>query len=468
MNVFGAFAIVDKKLKTGTDSNGKRIDAVRQRTFPTDIENQLIYVSSASSTDTKFYRLYREFAKKQIEGDPNYCVIQIDCNLCFHPTLHGEVVAPLLSKSQVENEMKTNREKALREYYCTFTTDAGTDAIVRRSVITRNEETRVPLLENDTGDKKFIIAYDPARSYDNSVILVMEVYTAKDAYGKEDVRGRLVNCINLMDVGRKKKTPMRTPEQIEYLKQVILDYNAGADAYGNIIGIFIDAGAGGGGVNIADYLMPDWTTPDGTTHRGLIDREYSADYVSKFPNAVDKVRLISPSAYKSSMYESLIDLVNQDKISFTATYDGKGYLTIFSVDDAKRKEIEKELKAKNLNPKLYEEALKNELAKAEASHADIIKLDWYEESALVNLDALKEEVVNMVRKKRESGKDSFELTPEKANTLHDDRAYTLALASWGLSLERRKKFFNKRSKTNVNDFVDGLVIRRGSYGGKTI
>ena len=28
----------------------------------------------------------------------------------------------------------------------------------------------------------------------------------------------------------------------------------------------------------------------------------------------------------------------------------------------------------------------------------------------------------MVRKKRDSGKDSFELTAEKANKLHDDRA----------------------------------------------
>ena len=31
----------------------------------------------------------------------------------------------------------------------------------------------------------------------------------------------------------------------------------------------------------------------------------------------------------------------------------------------------------------------------------------------------------MVRKKRDSGKDSFELTPEKANRLHDDRALTI-------------------------------------------
>ena len=52
----------------------------------------------------------------------------------------------------------------------------------------------------------------------------------------------------------------------------------------------------------------------------------------------------------------------------------------------------------------------------------MIKLDWQDEIALANMDALKEELVNMVRKKRESGKDSFELTPEKANKLHDDRA----------------------------------------------
>ena len=71
-------------------------------------------------------------------------------------------------------DRRTNPEKARREYYCIFTTDAGTDAIIRRGVITRNEETRKPLLYNDTGNKKFVITYDPARSRDNSVILVGE------------------------------------------------------------------------------------------------------------------------------------------------------------------------------------------------------------------------------------------------------------------------------------------------------
>ena len=101
---------------------------------------------------------------------------------------------------------------------------------------------------------------------------------------------------------------MQTPDQVEYLKKVILAYNGGADNYGNILGVYIDAGSGGGGVNIADYLMPDWTDKSGIVHRGLIDKEYSADYVKKFPNAVDKVHLMSPTQYKSEMYEAMIEL----------------------------------------------------------------------------------------------------------------------------------------------------------------
>ena len=38
----------------------------------------------------------------------------------------------------------------------------------------------------------------------------------------------------------------RAAEAIEYLKKVILAYNGGADAYGNIIGVYVDAGSGGG------------------------------------------------------------------------------------------------------------------------------------------------------------------------------------------------------------------------------
>lgn len=464
MNVYGAFAIVNKSLKTGKDASGHSIDPIRQRTFATDIPNQKYYISSASSTDTKFFKLYRDFSKKQIMGDPDYCVLHIDCELAFKPTLRGEVIAPLLSRSTVESEMRTNPEKARREYYCQFTTDAGANAIIRRGVITRNEEVRKPLLYNDTGDKKFVIAYDPARSRDNSVILVGEVYDVEQVDGSIDKRMRIVNCINLIDVGKKIKSPMQTPDQIEYLKKVILDYNAGADAYGNIVGIYIDAGSGGGGVNIADYLMPDWTDNAGIVHRGLIDKEYSAEYVKKFPNAVDKVHLMPPSQYKSEMYEAMIELMNQDKISFTTPYDNKGYLTIFDIDEQKleraRKDISEKLKKDKLNQKEFEEKLQEKLNEVQSVNTKVIKLDWQDEIALSNIDALKEELVNMVRKKRDSGKDSFELTPEKANKMHDDRAYTMCMCSYALQQERRKNITQKkRPKTDAKSLVSSLTIR---------
>ena len=258
---------------------------------------------------------------------------------------------------------------------------------------------------------------------------------------------------------------MQTPDQIEYLKKVILDYNGGAEAYGNIVGIYIDAGSGGGGVNIADYLMPNWTDSAGIVHRGLIDKEYSAEYVKKFPDAVDKVHLMSPSAFKSEMYEAMIELMNQDKISFTAPYDNKGYLTIFDVDEEKlnkaKESIIKELKKQKLNEKEFEAKLNDELGKIQSVNTKMIKLDWQDEIALANMDALKEELVNMVRKKRESGKDSFELTPEKANKLHDDRAYTACMASFALMCERRKSITQRKRQSNTADLVSRLPIRQG-------
>ena len=454
MQVYAAFAIVNKSFASGKDRDGNSIDMNRLRAIPTNIPNQLFYISSASSTDTEFYRLYRDFSKRQLMGDPDYFVAHIDCEVAFKPTIRGEVMAQLLSKSTVEAAMRTNPEKARREYYCEFTTDAGVDAIIRRGVITRNEVTRKPLLYNDTGDKKFVICYDPARSRDNSVILVGEIYDSKLPDGSTEKKMRFVNCINLVDVGKKIKSPMQTPDQIKYLKKVILDYNGGADAYGNIIGVYIDAGSGGGGVNIADYLMPDWVDEAGITHSGLIDKEYSAEYVKKFPNAVDKVKLMSPSAFKSIMYEAMIELMNQDKIEFTSQYDNKGYLTIFDTDEEKlnkaKKEIADNLKKKKLGKEEFEKQFEEELSKIQSVNTKIVKLDWQDEIALANIDALKEELVNMVRKKRDSGKDSFELTPEKANKLHDDRAYTACMASYALMQERRKSITQKKREPNTN------------------
>ena len=467
MSVYAAFAIVNKSFKSGKDRDGKSIDRNRLRCIPSNIPNQLFYISSASSTDTKFYKLYRDFSKRQLMGDPDYFVAHIDCEVAFKPTIRGEIMEPLLTPGTVAAEMRSNPEKARREYYCEFTSDAGANAIIRRGVIARNEVIRKPVLYNDTGKRKIVIAYDPARSRDNSVILVCEIYSEKNQDGDLEYKMRLLNCINLIDISnKKKKKPMQTPAQIEYLKQVILDYNQGGDEnYSNILGVYIDAGSGGGGVNIADYLMPDWKDKSGKTHRGLIDKEYSEEYVKKFTNAVNKLHLMEPTKYKSEMYEAMIEMMNQDKIEFTATYDNKGYLTIFDIDKDKYEKTKKDLIAKYKKQKMTDEEIdynvQKELDKLQNVKSHIEKLNWQEEASLSSIDALKEELVNMIRIPRQSGKDSFELCPEKANRLHDDRAYVTCMCSYALQTERRKNITAKRKPKVDKSLVQKLTIRKG-------
>ena len=278
LEVYGAFAAVNKSFVSGKDRNGKMIDPIRLRTFATNIPNQKFYISSASSTDTKYYKLYREFAKRQLMGDRDYCVVQVSCDVVLKPTIRGEVVNALLKKSDIETAVRTNPEKARREYYCEFTSDAGNEAIIRRGVITRNSETRVPLLYNDTSDKKFVLCYDPARSRDNSIITVFEVYEDDGGY-----KMRIVNCVNMVDISNKRKAPMQTTDQVDYLRQLILDYNGQATEYTNIEAILIDAGAGGSGKVIADMLMQDWTDANGIVHHGLIDKETDIKGLTNFP-----------------------------------------------------------------------------------------------------------------------------------------------------------------------------------------
>lgn len=459
LNVYGAFAAVNKNFASGKDRDGRSLDPIRLRTLAINLPNQKFYISSASSTDTEFYRLYREFSKRQIMGDRDYCVIQVDCETVLKPTIRGEAVNALLTRNTIETEMRTNPEKARREYYCEFTSDAGMNAIIRRGTIARNSETRPPLLYNDTGKKKFVIAYDPARSRDNSTILVMEIYQTDSG----EYKGRVVNCVNLLDIGKKIKSPMRTPDQIDYLKQLILDYNGDAPDYENIECVLIDAGSGGGGVNIADFLMEDWVDKKGKTHRGLIDKEYSEEYVGRFPNAINKLKLVSPAQYKSIIYEALIEMLDIDVISFTSDYDNKGYLTVFEADEKKlekeKKRLEEKFKSEGYTGDNLTKKLEEELAQASFVHSKVVKLDPFQEIALANIDATKEEMVNMVRKKRESGKDSFELTPEKANKLHDDRSYCMALCAWFLS-EKRLSNIRARKRPSTQDIINMLPVTK--------
>lgn len=64
----------------------------------------------------------------------------------------------------------------------------------------------------------------------------------------------------------------------------------------------------------------------------------------------------------------------------------------------------------------------------------------------------------MVRKKRESGKDSFELAPEKANRMHDDRSYCACMIGYHISERRRENIKNKKREKPTN-IIDNFKIR---------
>ena len=73
----------------------------------------------------------------------------------------------------------------------------------------------------------------------------------------------------------------------------------------------------------------------------------------------------------------------------------------------------------------------------------------------------------MVRKKRDSGKDMFKLPPHKdadtgasGATMHDDRAYCLAILGWYL-YEKRLSNIRSRKKTDHKNILDMLPVKQG-------
>lgn len=70
-------------------------------------------------------------------------------------------------------------------------------------------------------------------------------------------------------------------------------------------------------------------------HRGLIDKSYDfcQPYIKRYPDNVDIIKMIEPSKYKVQMYTELIELIEQDLVSFTAEYDYHGNLTFIREED---------------------------------------------------------------------------------------------------------------------------------------
>lgn len=439
------FTTQNAEFKMGKDYNPEDVLAE-----PTPFPNQLLYCSSAGRTDQYFFKKYREFSVRMFAGDKRYFCADISCDVIINATVHNKLwPVPLLTQEKVDQAMREDKEAALREYKNIFTSEGGDGQIIKRATIIRNSVSRPPKLKNDDGKSKWALLYDSARARDNSVILCAEYY-------EDPVVGwkmRIQNVVNLLNTMKKKKTPMTTPNQIKELKRLLLAYNGeGVADYENILGLYIDAGSGGAGVNISDFLWEDWEDDNGNIHRGLIDKEYSPDEVKLYPNAItDKMRLLQPTKYKVEMFKALIEMMDMNLIEWPNEYDNRGYITVmYDVDTKTGKKTPR-----------YSEPTEKEVKELKKKNIEIVReqynLDEDEEIALKQIDAMKTELVNIYRFKQASGNDRFDLAPDKAKKLNDDRAYVCAMAAYLLQQLRREHLIT-RKKPDSKSIIDKLQV----------
>ena len=375
---------------------------------PIQMPLQLLYASSAGDVTFPFYEKYVSFAKKMFLGDRNYFVCDINANTVVNfSTVDGEKIKSHLTQAQIDKAVDEDPELADRELFNKFRKDGGQNAVVKMDVLIRNSDVRPPLLFNDTGKKKFIFCYDPARNFDGSVLSIFQVMDNKEfGYWLQ-----LENVVSMVDINSKNKTPLPMPQQLEIIKELLIKYNGERAAEWENIEFYIDAGSGGGGISaVADQLMEGWTDKNGIKHRGIIDPEHKQYETArkKYTNAMPIVHLIDPQGYKKVIYDALQKMANLNLIKFT-DYDNKDHIML----DKKNGEFEK-----------YE-------------------LSFDEKLALTNINLLKMETSYMCRYDTPNGGVQYELAKDKKNTMHDDRAYTLAMGAYALAKLRREDLLQK-------------------------
>lgn len=375
---------------------------------PIQMPLQLLYASSAGDVTFPFYEKYVSFAKKMFLGDRNYFVCDINANTVVNfSTVDGEKIKSHLTQAQIDKAVDEDPELADRELFNKFRKDGGQNAVVKMDVLIRNSDVRPPLLFNDTGKKKFIFCYDPARNFDGSVLSIFQVMDNKEfGYWLQ-----LENVVSMVDINSKNKTPLPMPQQLEIIKELMIKYNGERAAEWENIEFYIDAGSGGGGISaVADQLMEGWTDKNGIKHRGIIDPEHKQYETArkKYTNAMPIVHLIDPQGYKKVIYDALQKMANLNLIKFT-DYDNKDHIML----DKKNGEFEK-----------YE-------------------LSFDEKLALTNINLLKMETSYMCRYDTPNGGVQYELAKDKKNTMHDDKAYTLAMGAYALAKLRREDLLQK-------------------------
>ena len=407
MDAIDQFAIVDSSFSLKVDDSGYK--------DPLKMPLQLIYTSSAGYESMPFYNKFYEYSKHMIAGNPNYfvCNIDVDCVL-EHTTVDGESVQSHLNEESIRAEIEENPDMADREYFNHFTRGGGRNAIVSGEVLVRNSVSKPPVLFNDTGKRKFILCYDPARNYDNSILSIFELIDDPKMGYMID----LVNVISMVDERKDQKTPLPMPKQLEILRETMIKYNGERAAEWENIELYIDAGAGGGPrSSITDYLLAPWTDAMGVEHRGVIDpvdKQYDADR-AEWRDSAPIVHLIEPTKYKAKIFGAFEELSALNLIKYT---NYNGYRDFILVEDSSSEEGYKEY-----------------------------YLSTEEKVALSQIELAKTEISCIVRTEHAGTRTvSYELMRERRNKMHDDRAYTLALGAFALWEKRNKDIRVNKNK----------------------
>ena len=409
ITVCEAFATQNTEFKTSTDDNFN--PDTEKRKCPT----QLVYASSQDDMSKTFYRHYKNFAKHMLAGDRDYFVADMICDCAIKTFMNGKPYPPLLTQDKVDAAMKANREKALREYYNQPTRDGGVNQIIKWGTIRRNESFYLPQLSYKEGTN-ICLALDPARTLDNSILGVMNIVNDPN-YG---YIGEIVNCVNLFDKASKKGYKLDSNRQLKEIRNYLSLYNGQHNDYVNIDCLLVDQGAGGGGVSTyADGLLNDWDGDDGRTHRGLIDasHEIYAGYKDLYPNAIDKLKLISPRKYRTQMVDELIELMDLGVIKFPYEYKQE-FITVTKKNEENGEEI---------------------IEKYSLTDKEI--------GALANIDLMKTETTSIYKyANAEKTSKTYALAKDKESTMHDDRFYVLIMLAHRLYELRRGQIITTEEK----------------------
>ena len=378
-----AFATQNTDFITATDSDYN--PEIEPRRVPT----QLLYASSQDDMTKMFYKHYKNFALKMLAGDRNYFVCDMVCDTAIETYMQGKPYTPLLTREKVDAALKANREKALREYYNKPTMDGGVSQIIKWGTIRRNERDILPILSWNA-NQKIALAVDPSRTQDNSILTAMRIYKDQEL----GYCGDIINCVNMVDVASRKKYKLDSNRQIEEIRNYLMKYNGQNPDYEYIDCLLIDQGAGGGGTSTyADQLLNNWKDRYGKEHRGLIDasHEIYEGYTKRYPDAIDKLRLISPKKYRTQMVEEFIELMGLGVIHLPREWNGSDFIRFASGVDSSGEEI----------LKTYE-------------------LSDEEKMALTNIDLAKIEITSIHKTQNpEKTTVSYALAKDKENKMHE-------------------------------------------------